>query len=535
MPLPHKNISDMFGGRINRPNYDPNKRGLVTGPGGYWGPHGDQGFGGEPGSHGATAPGEHMGGVGDLGGQASGALSVDPEPEKAETIKERFDRLRKEFYTPMKPEDRAFIEDQTTVKSEDGTPVKTGTYTDYKNENIDTSHLTPGTLKWGGTHEFGAEHDKYMKDFYGPESEFYGMSYDYVDQYKLATDQIGSFADTMKSIAHDPYGRLRPSIQAEIEKNANAMRDALHAAISSDDDILGLNVIDKMTGVTQEDKAYSTIARALGIPIGDVENEFSPEQANEFAAQIQKQSNIGTILSKGWDTLSGTASSVNPLAQDTMTGALGSAAKLGVGYGTTEVVGYMKDMGLSNMAIANIFGQGFLTSKVGDIVASMFGVTAHDTQMMENWGINMTVEQAEAMGILGEPTLLGEPTIDINAALEKGVPFSGETHFMSDTQFDTFRPHLNPITMQQQIADQRWGSAQRDADRTATRGGGPNDEVAESTLMESIMNQEDAGGEHVSDQSNWSDFMKGKYAQMKRNEYNDEYIEAYFQQMGLLA
>ena len=41
MPHSYQEMSDMFGGRINRPNYDPNKRGLVTGPGGYAGnPHG---------------------------------------------------------------------------------------------------------------------------------------------------------------------------------------------------------------------------------------------------------------------------------------------------------------------------------------------------------------------------------------------------------------------------------------------------------------------------------------------------------------
>jgi hypothetical protein len=39
MPHSYQEMSDMFGGRINRPNYDPNKRGLVDGPGGYWGAH----------------------------------------------------------------------------------------------------------------------------------------------------------------------------------------------------------------------------------------------------------------------------------------------------------------------------------------------------------------------------------------------------------------------------------------------------------------------------------------------------------------
>ena len=90
----------------NVKGYDPNKRGLVDGPGGYWGPHGDRGFGGE----GVGTGG--MGGPGDNGGNGSNqqrspnhpSQSYDPnktnpvvgDPDKAKLSKDLVEKLSPE-------------------------------------------------------------------------------------------------------------------------------------------------------------------------------------------------------------------------------------------------------------------------------------------------------------------------------------------------------------------------------------------------------------------------------------------------------
>ena len=56
----------------NVKGYDPNKRGLVDGPGGYWGPHGDRGFGGEGvGTGGMDGPGDKGGNGGNGNGNGT--------------------------------------------------------------------------------------------------------------------------------------------------------------------------------------------------------------------------------------------------------------------------------------------------------------------------------------------------------------------------------------------------------------------------------------------------------------------------------
>ena len=99
----------------NVKGYDPNKRGLVDGPGGYWGPHGDRGFGGE----GVGTGG--MGGAGDNGGnggngsnqESPGHPSRGYDPDRSNPVKGDPDKaeLSKDLVEKLDPETlRALLE-----------------------------------------------------------------------------------------------------------------------------------------------------------------------------------------------------------------------------------------------------------------------------------------------------------------------------------------------------------------------------------------------------------------------------------------
>lgn len=71
MPRPYRTLEDiMVGGRTRRPDYNPNKRGLVDGPGGYWGAH----HGDPTGNSGNNTGGNPNGGNKNDGNKNSGGL-----------------------------------------------------------------------------------------------------------------------------------------------------------------------------------------------------------------------------------------------------------------------------------------------------------------------------------------------------------------------------------------------------------------------------------------------------------------------------
>ena len=595
MPYPYQNMSDiMLGGRVSRPDYNPNKRGLVDEPGGYWGR-------GPMGGHHAG-----MDGTSDNDGSMGGNQNNNNNDNTTTTTTTTFGPNEEGTFNPHEG-----LQDAVTgITSEDaGSGVQQATINTLANQMIEdgllgydttntqwgmydpnptddhmtamqkaalaqamTSVTNQGTaiegLTWGGPsafrgHQRSQEIANLNPDYYSFGDEQYGLNL--TPQHLAATlaeagiQNIEAAEDTtLDHLSRLSVDEIGPNPHIESQINAN-MQEAMSSQIGALNNMaqeFNAQVISPQDATDKDmQKAYGTLAKALGITTQAAMDKYSPEAALTAQGVIEGNTmNFSETVDAVFGYMQDKVDMLNPFNEEAFGDMAADAMRAATLYGMHDIGTDAMALGMdSTDVIGAMFAQlaqvGMLDKFVGMIGGLDAGVKA------ESFGYQITGSTLEAdmrtnpalMAAMAEASGYTAPlgddvtsmAIDAAAAAEWGYGYMGPTHHMNSQQFNNVSEYGNlygPSSMSQYSAYAS-GALGLDGSDTSLGGGAVSDEelAQQQTLQEQIIQQEQSGQqEYVADQSNWTGTMKAEYARLKRRGYDDQYIDIHFAQLGLV-
>jgi len=436
VPKPYQTYEDvMVGGRTARSDYNPNKRGLVDEPGGYWGPHGDRGFGTSPGSHGGTAPGGSMGGGQDAGNQNdhnNNTTTTTPEPAPD------YGPYSPSIHnTPNlgihNPHDDFGLHLGPNVPGPGSRPSTRQEWSDYfANEDIDDrdrqamidamTSTNVSNLSWGGPNAFreGMDNDGYRD---------YKNLQKMKDLPQALKDKIG-----LDDVNQDVYGTFfgHEATQSQMEAAAKAMGYANAAAMSA---AIGKQTSQAIASYHGGLTSLSSHVDAFA-GLGETAlNALTPQQDASLADLTSQYGKLG-LTGLAADNVMGLVDTYgfDPVAK--ALGALGVEAKMaammfGIATGkpahTASVKSWTKNGETMEEALEN-----------GTITAS---------DVMKSDGDNMQGSVGFGIANSGLGQMLGMNSyaggyVDADKAAALGFSYSGSTQGMNDAQFGMVQGNL---------------------------------------------------------------------------------------------
>jgi len=590
------------GGRVNRPDYNPHKRGLVDEPGGYYGQ-------GPMGGHHAG-----MDGTSDNNGSGRDPSNNNTTTTTTTTTTPTFGPNEEGTFNPHEG-----LQDAVTgITSEDaGSGVQQATINTLRNQMIEdglldynttntqwgmydpdptddhmtamqkaalaqalTSVTNQGTvvegLTWGGPSSF-RDHQRNQEiinqnpDYYSWGDEQYGLN---LSPEALAAslaeagiqnieDAEASTLDTLSALSvhapTDEFGDIvgpNPHIEGQINASMQEAMSAQIGALNNMAQEFNAQVISPQDATDKDmQKAYGTLAKALGITTQDAMDKYSPEAALTAQGVIEGNTmNFSETVDAVFGFMRDKVDMFNPLNKSDLGEMMASLSASGLAYGTYDMGKKAMDMGMdSEDVIGAMFGQLASLGMLGKLGSMITGLDAG--VKAESFGNHITGNTLEAdmrtnpalmaamAAASGYTALRGDDVtsmaIDAAAAAEWGYGYMGPTGYMSSDQFNNVSEYgdlYGPTSMAQYSA-YAYGALGLDgqSESPGDDPGGRDDfvqQTAEHELNEGTGNL--SGNNYIADQSNWTGTMKAEYDRLKRRGYDDQYIDLHFAQLGLV-
>ena len=501
MPRPYRTLEDvMVGGRTTRPDYNPNKRGLVDEPGGYWGAHhgdptGNQGDSDSSGNEGNNQGNPNRGitsmrdsgmvqGSSGYGPAGAGGMAQGPSGNQG-----NMQGFLTAFTTPETKQEWSDFLSNPDISQED----KDTTIAEAQSTNVEG-------LSWGGPHASRSA----IRD--------YTTLQNLPDAIK---NQIQIGLDDVNKEVYNAFFAKKDATTAQKHALARALRYGNVAAMESAIGPMTTNALAAyhagLTSLQSHVEAFSSLGeQAL--------NAVTPAQDATFADLSAQYGKLG-LTGLAADNVMGLVDTYgfDPVAK--AIGALGVEATManqmfGIVTGKPAMAASVKSWTKNGETLAQALEEGTVTkdqvmksNEEGDMMGSMgFGIA------------NSALGQA-----LGMNSYAGG-YVDAEKAAALGYSYSGSTHGMTDAQFGMVSGSLaDPYG---QTMSQMMGS------NAAPDHGGGRPEPVVNTTQQGSSTDEGTGewtqGQEVQvDTSNFDASQMQIFNQMKSYGYSDEYAYQY--------